>query len=88
VLTELEDETTLLAEGLRRGELLAPVRPWHPPALPTIPPELVARAELLLARQLELQIEIGLQHHDHPAATRTRAGARNDPAPLLLDLRA
>ena len=88
VLAELESETALLAEGLRRGELLAPVTPWHPPAMPPIPVELVARAQALLDQQLRLQIELGLQLQQAPAASRLRANTRPDPAPMLVDLRA
>ncbi|MGI8666929.1 MAG: hypothetical protein ACR2N4_12995 [Jatrophihabitans sp.] len=88
VLADLESETTMLAEGLRRGELLAPVTPWHPPALPPIPTELVARAQLLLEQQLRLQVELGLQLQDAPPATRPRSVNRPDPVPMLVDLRA
>lgn len=88
VLDELETETALLAEGLRRGELLSPVTPWHPPELPPIPVELVTRAQALLAQQLQLQIEIGLQLQQAPPACRPRSTVRPDPAPLLMDLRA
>ncbi len=88
VLADLEDETAALREGLRRGELLAPVTPWHPPALPPIPPELVARAQALLDQQLRLQIQIGLELDRAPAASRPRPTSRPDPAPQLVDLRA
>jgi hypothetical protein len=88
VLAELESETTLLAEGLRRGELLAPVTPWHPPAMPPIPAELVARAQSLLDLQLRLQIELQLQLQQAPVASRPRTSTRPDPAPMLVDLRA
>lgn len=88
VLAELELETVALQEGLRRGELLAPVTPWHPPALPPIPAELVARAQALLDQQLRLQIQIGLELDRAPAASRPRPASRPDPAPQLVDLRA
>lgn len=88
VLADLESETDALQEGLRRGELLAPVTPWHPPALPPIPAELVARAQALLDQQLRLQIRIGLELDRAPAASRTRTTSRPDPTPQLLDLRA
>jgi hypothetical protein len=88
VLADLEEETAALREGLRRGELLAPVTPWHPPALPPIPLELVARAQALLDQQLRLQIQIGLELDRAPAASRPRPASRPDPAPQLVDLRA
>jgi hypothetical protein len=88
VLDELETETALLAEGLRRGELLSPVTPWHPPELAPLPAELVQRAQALLEQQLRLQIEIGLQLQQAPPACRPRSTARPDPAPMLVDLRA
>lgn len=88
MLAELETETVALQEGLRRGELLAPVTPWHPPALPPIPAELVARAQALLDQQLRLQIQIGMELDRAPAASRQRAASRPDPAPQLVDLRA
>lgn len=88
VLDELETETALLAEGLRRGELLAPVTPWHPPVLPPIPAELIARAQELLDQQLRLQIELGLQLRDAPPASRPRSNTRPDPVPMLMDLMA
>jgi hypothetical protein len=88
VLAELETETALLAEGLRRGELLAPVTPWHPPALPPIPAELVLRAQALLAQQARLQAELGRQLQHAPAAGRQRPAVQQDPAPQLVDLRA
>jgi hypothetical protein len=88
VLAELEQETAALQEGLRRGELLAPVTPWHPPVLPPIPAELVARAQALLDQQLRLQIQIGLELDRAPAASRARPASRPEPAPQLVDLRA
>jgi hypothetical protein len=88
VLADLELETAALEEGLRRGELLAPVTPWHPPVLPPIPAELVARAQALLEQQLRLQIQIGLELDRAPAASRARPTTRPEPAPQLLDLRA
>jgi hypothetical protein len=88
VLADLELETAALAEGLRRGELLAPVTPWHPPVLPPIPAELVARAQALLEQQLRLQIQIGLELDRAPAASRSRPASRPEPAPQLVDLRA
>ena len=88
VLAELETETALLAEGLRRGELLSPVTPWHPPALPPIPPELVLRAQQLLAQQHRLQAELSQQLQAAPVLNRPRAVPESAPAPLLLDLRA
>jgi hypothetical protein len=88
VLAELEVETAALAEGLRRGELLAPVTPWHPPVLPPIPAELVTRAQALLDQQLRLQIQIGLELQRAPVASRARPASRPDPTPQLVDLRA
>lgn len=88
VLAELETETTLLAEGLRRGELLSPVTPWHPPAMPPIPAELVTRAQAVLDQQVRLQIELGLQLQQAPLASRPRPANRPDPQPQLMDLRA
>jgi hypothetical protein len=88
VLADLELETAALAEGLRRGELLAPVTPWHPPVLPPIPAELVARAQELLDQQLRLQIQIGLELDRAPAVSRARPDSRPEPAPQFLDLRA
>ncbi|HEY0165804.1 MAG TPA: hypothetical protein VGB75_02065 [Jatrophihabitans sp.] len=88
VLADLELETTALQEGLRRGELLAPVTPWHPPVLPPIPAELVARAQALLDQQLRLQIQISLELDRAPAASRPRSANRPDPAPQLVDLKA
>ncbi|HJQ03167.1 MAG TPA: hypothetical protein VJ851_16340 [Jatrophihabitans sp.] len=88
VLAELESETALLAEGLRRGELLAPVTPWHPPALPPIPAELVLRAQALLAQQAELAAELGQQLRQAPAVGRQRPAVRPDPTPQMVDLRA
>jgi hypothetical protein len=88
VLAELETETALLAEGLRRGELLSPVTPWHPPALPPIPPELVLRAQQLLAQQHQLRAEISRQLAAAPAWGRPRTVPEPAPTPLLLDLRA
>jgi hypothetical protein len=88
VLADLELETAALEEGLRRGELLAPVTPWHPPVLPPIPAELVARAQALLEQQLRLQIQIGLELDRAPVASRARLASRPEPAPQLLDLRA
>ncbi|MDQ1740972.1 MAG: hypothetical protein QOE53_2624 [Pseudonocardiales bacterium] len=88
VLADLELETEALQEGLRRGELLAPVTPWHPPVLPPIPAELVARAQALLEQQLRLQIQIGLELDRAPAPTRARPARRPEPAPQLVDLRA
>jgi hypothetical protein len=88
VLAELESETTLLADGLRRGELLAPVTPWHPPALPPIPAELVLRAQALLAQQAQLRAELAQQLQHAPAAARQRPSVRPDPTPQLVDLRA
>lgn len=88
MLAELETETTLLAEGLRRGELLSPVTPWHPPALPPLPPELVVRAQQLLEQQHRLTAELSRQLADAPAPVRRRAPAEQVPTPLLLDLRA
>ena len=88
VLAELEEETAALSEGLRRGERLAPVTPWHPPVLPPIPAELVARAQALLDQQLRLQIQIGLELDRAPAASRARLASRPEPAPQLVDLRA
>ncbi len=90
VLAELEQETTALAEGLRSGELLAPVTPWHPPALPPIPAELVSRAQALLDLQLRLQIQIGLELEldRNRLSTRSRSARQPDPAPQLVDLRA
>jgi len=88
VLAELETETTLLAEGLRRGELLSPVTPWHPPVLPPIPPELVLRAQQLLEQQHRLRAELSRQLAAAPALSRPRTPAESVPAPLLLDLRA
>ncbi|HST48200.1 hypothetical protein [Jatrophihabitans sp.] len=88
VLADLEQETAALAEGLRRGELLAPVTPWHPPVLPPIPAELVARAQALLDQQLRLQIQIGLELDRSRPAGRARPASQPDPAPQLVDLRA
>jgi hypothetical protein len=88
VLAELESETALLAEGLRRGELLAPVAPWHPPVLPPIPAELVLRAQAVLAQQAQLQAELGGQLLHAPAASRQRPAVRPDPTPQMVDLRA
>ena len=88
MLADLETETLALQEGLRRGELLAPVTPWHPPVLPPIPAELVARAQALLDQQLRLQIQIGTELDRAPAASRPRPASRPDPAPQLVDLRA
>ena len=88
MLAELETETTLLAEGLRRGELLSPVTPWHPPALPAIPPDLVLRAQQLLEQQHELRAELSRQLAAAPALSRPRTLPESSPAPLLLDLRA
>ena len=87
MLADLEQETVALAEGLRRGELLAPVTPWHPPVLPPIPAELVARAQALLDQQLRLQIQIGLELElDRPPPSRARPASQPDPAPQLVDL--
>jgi hypothetical protein len=88
VLAELEAETTVLAEGLRSGELLAPVTPWHPPELPPIPAELVLRAQSLLAQQARLAAELGRQLEQAPAAARQRPAVRPEPTSLLVDLRA
>ncbi|MFL6160949.1 MAG: hypothetical protein ACJ74U_01855 [Jatrophihabitantaceae bacterium] len=88
VLAELETETALLAEGLRRGELLSPVTPWHPPVLPPIPAELVVRAQQLLAQQHRLRAEISQQLQAAPAPSRPRSVPESTPVPLLLDLRA
>jgi hypothetical protein len=88
VLAELESETALLAEGLRRGELLAPVTPWRPPALPPIPAELALRAQALLAQQAELAAELGQQLRQAPAVGRQRPAVRPDPTPQMVDLRA
>jgi hypothetical protein len=88
VLAELETETVLLAEGLRRGELLSPVTPWHPPELPPIPPELVLRAQQLLEQQYQLCAEISRQLAAAPALGRPRTMPEPTPTPLLLDLRA
>ena len=88
VLADLELETAALQEGLRRGELLAPVTPWHPPVLPPIPPELVARAPALLEQQLRLQIQVALELDRAPAVSRARPASRPEPAPQLVDLRA
>lgn len=88
MLAELESETALLAEGLRRGELLSPVTPWHPPALPPIPPELVVRAQQLLEQQHRLQAELARQLRSAPALNRPRSVPDAAPMPLLLDLRA
>jgi hypothetical protein len=88
VLAELELETDAMREGLRRGELLAPVTPWHPPVLPPIPAELVARAQALLDQQLRLQIQITHELDRAPAASRPRTASRPDPTPQLLDLKA
>jgi len=88
VLADLESETDALREGLRRGELLAPVTPWHPPVLPPIPAELVARAQALLDQQLRLQIQISHQLDRAPAPSRARTTSRPDPTPQLLDLKA
>jgi len=88
VLAELETETALLAEGLRRGELLAPVRPWHPPALPPIPAELVLRAQQLLAEQQRLTAALATELRNAPPAVRTRPVVPPVPMPQLLDLRA
>jgi hypothetical protein len=88
VLAELESETALLAEGLRRGELLLPVTPWHPPALPAIPPELVLRAQQLLEQQHRLQAELSQQLLSAPTLNRPRSVPESVPMPLLLDLRA
>lgn len=88
MLAELETETTLLAEGLRRGELLSPVTPWHPPELPPIPPELVVRAQQLLEQQHQLRAELSRQLAAAPALSRPRMLAEPTPAPMLLDLRA
>lgn len=88
MLADLETETVALQEGLRRGELLAPVTPWHPPVLPPIPAELVARAQALLDQQLRLQIQIGMELDRAPAASRQRSASRPDPVPQLVDLRA
>ncbi len=88
MLADLELETAALQEGLRRGELLAPVKPWHPPVLPPIPAELVARAQALLDLQLRLQIQLGLELDRAPAMTRARSTHRPDPVPQLVDLRA
>jgi hypothetical protein len=88
VLADLEQETAALAEGLRRGELLAPVTPWHPPVLPPIPPDLVARAQALLDQQLRLQIQIGLELERGRPASRARPTSTSDPAPQLVDLKA
>ncbi|MEO7262394.1 MAG: hypothetical protein ABI047_14230 [Jatrophihabitantaceae bacterium] len=88
VLADLELETAALQDGLRRGELLAPVTPWHPPVLPALPAELVTRAQALLDQQLRLQIQIALELDQAPAASRPRPASRPDPAPQLVDLRA
>jgi hypothetical protein len=88
VLADLEHETALLREGLRRGELLAPVTPWHPPVLPPIPPELAARAQALLDQQLRLQIQIAQELDRAPALSRGRLTSRPEPTPQLLDLKA
>lgn len=88
VLAELESETALLAEGLRRGELLSPVTPWHPPALPPIPPELALRAQQLLEQQHRLQAELSRQLQSAPTLNRPRTVPESVPMPLLLDLRA
>jgi len=88
VLAELETETALLAEGLQRGELLSPVKPWHPPALPPIPAELVNRAQDLLDQQLRLQLLLTEQLEHAPAPHRPRAASVEAPMPLMLDTRA
>jgi len=89
VLADLETETTLLAEGLQRGELLAPVTPWHPPAMPPIPAELVTRAQTLLAQQHLLQAELAVQLAQAPSFNRPRrAPVVEAPAAMLVDLRA
>jgi hypothetical protein len=88
VLADLELETAALQENLRRGELLAAVTPWHPPALPPIPPELAVRAQTLLDLQLRLQIQLGVELDRAPVLTRARIAHRPDPAPQLVDLRA
>ena len=75
MLADLETETLALQEGLRRGELLAPVTPWHPPVLPPIPAELVARAQALLDQQLRLQIQIGMELDRAPAVSRPRSAS-------------
>jgi hypothetical protein len=86
VLAELELETAALQEGLRRGELLSPVAPWHPPVLPPLPPELAGRVQALLDLQLKLQIELSLQLEEAPALVRPRISHRPDPMPMLMDL--
>ncbi|HTZ44597.1 MAG TPA: hypothetical protein VMB79_12115 [Jatrophihabitans sp.] len=88
VLAELETETALLAEGLRRGELLSPIRPWHPPALPPIPPELVLRAQQLLAEQHRLRQQLAAELRNAPPRCRPRTPVPSTPVPLLLDRRA
>ncbi len=88
VLAELASETELLAEGLRRGQLLAPVRPWQSPAMPPLPAELVVRAQQLLSDQLELRAKLAEQLRQAPAPVRPHAVSAAVPAPLLLDLRA
>ncbi len=89
VLADLETETTLLAEGLQRGELLAPVTPWHPPAMPPIPAELITRAQALLDQQHRLQAELAVQLAQAPSFTRPRRTPVTEaPAALLVDLRA
>lgn len=88
MLAELETETALLADGLRRGELLSPVTPWHPPELPPIPPELVLRAQQLLEQQHQLRAALSRQLATAPALGRRRSVPEPVPTPLLLDLRA
>lgn len=87
-MAELETETALLGEGLRRGELLSPVMPWHPPAMPPIPAELVTRAQTLLDQQHRLQTQLAAQLALAPAASRQRSLVTESPMSLLLDLKA
>ena len=79
------------AEALLRSEaaeLPAPVA-WSPPPLPPIPPDLVERARLVHARQLDLAARMTLRMGDlgkqATLASRIETGAPGRARPVLLD---
>ncbi|NHC16018.1 hypothetical protein [Motilibacter deserti] len=89
-LNELELQVDQ-AEALLRSEspeLPAPVA-WVPPALPPIPPDLVERARLVHARQLDLAARMTRRMGDlgrqATLAGRIETGAAGRARPVLLD---